>query len=225
MIVQANVVDSDGFIIEPIVVGIYDVLQVNVIKLVVQEGLYIPRWDYESKEWIEGAELDYIEHTKVVLAINEGLISKETVDNKIVTNGYKTLDERELEFLNIEYGINSVEEKLEYFKRIKTLFFKEKCESTIEEGFTASNGNFYRTNRDDQTNMIGQKDSISDNPSILEVPWKTENKGYIIHSREEWLRIYREAFAHKQNQLFKYDTIKNETINATTLEELMAINW
>ena len=225
MIVQANVVDNDGFIIEPMVVSVYDVLQVNVIKVVVEQGFYTPRWDYENKKWIEGAELDYIERMKVISAISEGLISKEIIDKKIIANEYKSLDERELDFLDIEYGISRLEEKLEYFKEVKVLYFKNKCEYVIEEGFTASNGNFYRTNRDDQTNMIGQKDSLSDNPAILQVPWKTEDKGYIMHSRDEWLMISREAFAHKPNQLFKYDAIKNLTLGVTTLEELNAINW
>lgn len=58
MIVQANLLDSNGFIIEPVVVFVYDVLEVNVIKEVVPEGMYTPRWDYESKTWVESVTLN-----------------------------------------------------------------------------------------------------------------------------------------------------------------------
>lgn len=57
MIVQANLLDSNGFIIEPVVVFVYDVLEVNVIKEVVPEGIYTPRWDYETKTWVESVTL------------------------------------------------------------------------------------------------------------------------------------------------------------------------
>lgn len=117
------------------------------------------------------------------------------------------------------------EDVLKYHKELKIRVFKSQCEEDIEKGFTASNGHFYRTNRDDQINMIGQKDALDSNPNITTILWKTEDVGYIEHTREEWLNVYREAFKHKQDTLFKYNDLKLRVINATTNTEVTAIKW
>lgn len=114
---------------------------------------------------------------------------------------------------------------LSYFQDLKKAELNRQCEEAIVQGFTASNGHVYRTNRDDQTNMIGQKDELMSKTSITTVPWKTEDAGYIVHTREEWLTVYAEAFAHKKNQLFKYDTLKGEVYKCERKEEVDIIKW
>jgi hypothetical protein len=57
LIIQANLVDTDGFISEPIIVNDMDVLPVNIIRQPVPDGLYIPRW--VNSEWTEGATDEY----------------------------------------------------------------------------------------------------------------------------------------------------------------------
>ncbi|MCA1025794.1 hypothetical protein LCM23_06790 [Cytobacillus kochii] len=115
--------------------------------------------------------------------------------------------------------------ELERAKSGKNSKLKKACEESILAGFSSANGHFYRTNRDDQTNMIGQKDILNSDESISTVQWKTEDAGYIAHTREEWLKVYNEAFMHKQKQLFKYDSLKSQVLSATTQEELDSINW
>lgn len=158
-------------------------------------------------------------------AIIAGELNKDFIDSKIIKNEFNLLKDYELEFLKSSYDLDSDAKLLSYCKDVKVLFFKNKCEFKIEEGFTATNGNFYRTNRDDQTNMIGQKGALSDDLSILQVPWKTEDKGYVMHTREDWLKIHQEAFKHKQMQLMKYDSLKKQIITTTTQDGLSAINW
>lgn len=103
--------------------------------------------------------------------------------------------------------------------------FKSICEEKIINGFQSSNGHWYRTNRDDQTNMIGQKDELIDDETILTVNWKTEDMGYISHTREEWLIIYKEAFFHKKTQLYRYNELKKIIDNCDSVEELNLIEW
>jgi hypothetical protein len=114
---------------------------------------------------------------------------------------------------------------LNHNKKLKIEVLKEQCENAILEGFVASNGHTYRTNRDDQINMIGQKDELMADESTETVYWKTEDAGYIAHSREEWLMIYNEAFAHKRQSLFKYDSLKQAVLDAKTHADVVAINW
>lgn len=114
---------------------------------------------------------------------------------------------------------------LEKIKARKNAELKQACESAILAGFISSNGHTYRTNRDDQTNMIGQKDKILADSTISIVQWKTEDVGYVSHTRDEWLTVYNEAFDHKQQQLFKYDSIKGQVNACTTYEAIQAIVW
>jgi len=114
---------------------------------------------------------------------------------------------------------------LEHHKKLKSEMLNEDCENHIIAGFLATNGNHYRTNRDDQVNMVGQKDELNDDESIKIVYWKTVNKGYLEHTREEWLKVYLEAFKHKKIQLFHYDSLKNEVSVAKTHEEIVVIQW
>jgi hypothetical protein len=131
--------------------------------------------------------------------------------------------------ISMEKGIlfNEVTPELiiQYHKDIKKAEMNQKCDDTICGGFTATNGHTYRTNRDDQTNMIGQKDELNEDPTILVVPWKTEDSGYINHTREEWLSIYSQAFQFKKQQLFKYDKLKKDIAAATSHPEIIDIKW
>jgi hypothetical protein len=162
----------------------------------------------------------------------EGLI-KTYQEKMLIEQGYDTfglenknrlitiLAEREglvLSQVTDEYILN-------HHKQLKVDILSEICESNIVKGFTASNGNTYRTNRDDQVNMIGQKDELAEDPSITVVHWKTENLGYIEHTREEWMKVYIEAFSHKKSNLFRYNSLKHKVLNATTHSEIVGINW
>ena len=110
-------------------------------------------------------------------------------------------------------------------KELKIEELRLLCESNIESGFTATNGHFYRMNRDDQLNMIGQKDFLQDNPEENVVYWKTEDAGYISHTREEWMSIHSQAFLDKKEKLFKYDGLRTRVRNATTSDEVVSIFW
>lgn len=111
-------------------------------------------------------------------------------------------------------------------KELKKDEMKYMCEKAIVHGFTSEkNGHHYRTNRDDQTNMIGQKDDLMDDETITHVQWKTEDVGYIEHTREDWLYIYKEAFAHKKMQLFKYDQSKKDIDALVELEDVLNYKW
>ncbi|MED1863209.1 hypothetical protein P4V41_07055 [Fictibacillus nanhaiensis] len=155
------------------------------------------------------------------------------IDKRLIEVGYNTLTPFEknnltariAELKGILYNEVSEQVLLDYHKDIKIKQLSDMCEQTILEGFLATNGHTYRTNRDDQTNMIGQKDYLIDNPSVETVKWKTEDVGYIDHLRDEWLLVYLEGFSHKQTQLFKYDGLKKSVATAETHEEIVNVVW
>jgi hypothetical protein len=112
-------------------------------------------------------------------------------------------------------------------KENRKIELSSKCEENIVLGFTSTNGHHYRTNRDDQTNMIGQKDELTDDLTITEVYWKAEELGYwIAHTRDEWLnQVYVESFKHKKAQLAKYNDLKIKVEACLTVEEVDLIVW
>jgi hypothetical protein len=113
----------------------------------------------------------------------------------------------------------------EYHRILKSEVMSLTCEDTILKGFTASNGHYYRTDRDDQTNMLGQKEYLRDHPDTTTVEWKTEDEGRIPHTKEEWIGVFYEAFAFKDKTLKKLDRIKKKIATATNDFEITAIKW
>lgn len=113
----------------------------------------------------------------------------------------------------------------EYHRILKADVMGQTCEDTILKGFLASNGHYYRTDRDDQTNMLGQKEYLRDHPDVTTVEWKTEDEGRIDHTKEEWIKVFYEAFLFKEKTLKKLDRIKKKIATATNDFEITAIKW
>jgi hypothetical protein len=114
---------------------------------------------------------------------------------------------------------------LNYHRDLKIAYLDEICESKIITGFTASNGHAYRLNRDDQLNMMGVKDELRDDETITAVNWKTEDQGYIEHTREEWMQVFKEALAHKRTVITTYNQLKAQVKAAVKHADILTINW
>jgi hypothetical protein len=111
------------------------------------------------------------------------------------------------------------------FKQLKNDDLNRIRDKKIADGFLSSNGHYYRMSMDDQVNMMGQKDKLREDETIMEVEWKTEDSGFIKHTREDWLNVYREAFAHKEEQIFKCNQLKQQVLGCVNLEEINAVVW
>lgn len=180
----------------------------------------------------------------------QGFVVPTTVEQDI--SSYKVLNERmrdtfdviELQFgeernnfaLATSYRVNTITKqiefdynpnfKLEEYKSFKIEELNKKCQEDIFGGFTSSlNQHIYRTNNEDQLNFLGKFNQLINDSSIISVMWKTEDVGYIEHSREDWLKIYNEALAVKEQKLFKVNQLKLKVNNALTKEEIEAVVW
>jgi len=114
---------------------------------------------------------------------------------------------------------------LTHHKNLKLSMINESCELAISNGFTSTNGHKYRLNQDDQVNMLGQKDRLNDRPEVDKVFWKTEDAGYIEHTRASWLVMQAEAFDHKLLQLMRYNEKATAIVTATTHKQIVEANW
>lgn len=161
------------------------------------------------------------------------LISLSEVEEKMVIKGYDelSLHDKNRLIMVVSSKINKpvVEiteaDILNYHKDIKIQLLSNKCNDKIVEGFTAFNNHTYRLNRDDQINFIGMFTQIIYDESINTVMWKTRDAGYVEHTREDWIAVYREGLEFKRENLFKYNTLKDAVMNATTHKEVVGITW
>lgn len=127
---------------------------------------------------------------------------------------------------NIPYSEITSDYILTYHKTIKKDLINQECENAIVSGFKCSNGHTYTLDRDDQMNMLGQKDQLMADETIATVPWKTVDVGMIDHQRDDWLNnVYLQAFGYKKEQLLKCDTLKQQVNAATTHDAIIQIAW
>lgn len=153
-------------------------------------------------------------------------------ERMLMDRGYHNFSTREKNELiavlanrnELPYSAITDEFVLNHHKNLRVEMVKQECEEAILFGFTATNGHHYRTNRDDQINMIGQKDFLEAGTTEV-VYWKTENQGYVGHTVAEWLDVYKQAFAHKLEKLMKYDTLKGMIMEAVLHEDIITFNW
>lgn len=126
---------------------------------------------------------------------------------------------------NVDYNKLTEEDILEYHKKLKRNELSNYCNDEVVNGFTATNGDDYRLNRDDQINFLGKMIQIMNDSTISIIQWKTENQGYREHTREEWIKVFNEGLIHKEATLFKYNSLVNSLENAETHDEIVEVSW
>lgn len=164
---------------------------------------------------------------QLVIGFNKGII------DTLMSVDYDTMSIADKDELTVvianEKGLSFAEVTpdyvLAYHKEKKVLALSQECEEAIIEGFVSSNGHTYRTNRDDQVNMMGQAMALQADPTMTTVDWKAEDVGYYTHTKSEWLTVYTEAFKHKRDQLMKYNALKATAVNATSHQQIINAIW
>ena len=155
------------------------------------------------------------------------------LENKLVEEGIETFTLEEKNML-IQYiarrnalPVNQVTDEylLEYHKQIKKEILRNKCQTIIKNGFTAFNGHTYKADFDDQINFMGKMIHILADPTIETVIWKTEDVGYLEHTKDEWIRVFVEGVKHKEDNIFKYNNLLKMLEDAKTHKEVININW
>ena len=122
---------------------------------------------------------------------------------------------------------------LEQVKKEKIKDLDRKCEETILSGFTIPDdttytnliGNHYGFDLYDQLNFNMQMTYLSEISATEPIYWKTENKGVLPHTIDEFKEVCRYAERHKRGNIEKYWSLKEQVLNATSIEEIEAINW
>lgn len=119
----------------------------------------------------------------------------------------------------------TVEEILEGNKARKIEELNSVCEAETLQPFQASNGHLYEFDYKDQSNFNQQLSFLVLDPSINEIIWKTVDAGVIMHTRDEFIQVCKDAEEYKRGNISKNWQLKGLVNSATSLEEVELINW
>lgn len=122
---------------------------------------------------------------------------------------------------------------LEKVKQEKIKELDLKCEATILAGFMipedhedpALAGNYYSFDLYDQLNFNLQVTYIDVVTPTEPIYWKTENKGILPHTIQQFMEVCKHAERHKRGNIEKYWALKEQVMNCQTVEEVEAITW
>lgn len=164
----------------------------------------------------------------VVRVVVENAENIQILDDKIIYDGgfIHTSDKSKYLIVNDDVSPDSisVDQTLSFHKQVKIDELNKKCEEAIAAGFwSQATGHFYKFDLYDQINFLEAKASLT--PEDQYITWKTEDAGQVVHTVEQFFQVCEEAKQHKWNCITKFWTLKEQVLNATTHEEIDAIQW
>lgn len=113
---------------------------------------------------------------------------------------------------------------LEEVRTAKFDALKEVCDNEILKGFySPSMDATFGFSFTDQMNITQQMIVFILDPAPI--MWKTEDKGLMEITKEQFIQIAYEAGAHKQKQIMRWWQLKAIVITAQTKEEIIELEW
>jgi hypothetical protein len=102
------------------------------------------------------------------------------------------------------------------------------CNKSILEGFNSSClgvEHQYQFGYDDQINLSGQLNLFNADETTTECNWKTIDAGVLVHTKAQFIQLFKDGLAFKAGQIGKYWTLKAQILSAKTEDEINAIVW
>ncbi len=161
-----------------------------------------------------------------------GVLSEELQSFASVENGLDLIDENGVYQLKYENGlITKIDGNDEVFIELaKTSKYQEltrKCNSSILSGFETEDGKFYQFDEKDQTNFTQQTMMLIMDSSIENVLWESGDRDgkFVAYTKMEFLQLVALAGVHKNSNIEKLAILRGKLEQATTVEEIKAIEW
>ena len=172
------------------------------------------------------------------VSIKEWLITtgymEEKTDYILLNNNYDDLESNVLEeikehiseFYSIPLEQLVEDDILAYHKLAMIKRLERRCQQEVLEGFSSTTtGHIYRTNTDDQINILGKIVELMLKTELLNVQWKTEDSGVIDHTRETFFNVLYESIQHKEDKIVHLWQKKYEVGLCTGHDEINLIEW
>jgi hypothetical protein len=113
---------------------------------------------------------------------------------------------------------------IEEVRMAKYNALKEQCDEHILADFYSSSTDAqYGFSEIDQMNMTQQMILFFINPGPI--MWKTEDKGLVQLTKEQFIGVAFEAQRHKEKQIKHWWQLKANVLAAQTKEEIMEFEW
>ena len=149
-----------------------------------------------------------------------------TTDNVFWDNG--KMEGIKLPFVVIDEGedISQINKQfvLDYLKKLYTNKMSQECKDFILQGFySAVTQSYYGFSEKDQINFNQQLTLMLLDPTVNEVYWKTEDKGVIPHTRDEFIAVCKEGEKHKRHAMRNYYIITDNIREMRNFEELKGL--
>lgn len=135
---------------------------------------------------------------------------------------YKTNPDEAFLLLNVE--ITSLEDLKT--KKIEQLNYL--CNQDILSGFASSAlgiEHTYGFSYEDQQNIASMLTLMNADSTITSTYWKTKDAGVLLHTKDEFLVLCKDAQSHKQGKIATYWAKKSQVETLTSKDEIIAIIW
>lgn len=117
---------------------------------------------------------------------------------------------------------------LEQVKEQKILELNTACNQEILNGFPSSCTGIehqYKFDMEYQGNFAQQGVMLSLDATLETVPWPTSDAGMIVHTREQFIQLCKDAQAWKATNLYRYFGLKAQVEACETIEAVEAFVW
>jgi len=114
---------------------------------------------------------------------------------------------------------------LEQVKEQKILELNTACNQDILNGFPSSCTGVehqYKFDMEYQGNFAQQGVMLSLDPTIDTVPWPTSDAGMVVHTREQFIQLCKDAQTWKGTNLYRYFDLKEQVEACTEISQVEA---
>jgi hypothetical protein len=117
---------------------------------------------------------------------------------------------------------------LDEIKAQKISELDQTCNQTILSGFTSSalgDPHEYDFDYEAQQNLAGMLSLFNADATITDVTWKTKDAGPLVHTKEQFLQLYKDGFDFKNSNIGKYWTLKAQVLSAGDKAGVDSVTW
>jgi|GEM_PF-3572671 len=118
--------------------------------------------------------------------------------------------------------------KLPFERQSKIQELNTACNQEILNGFNSSvlgESHDYSFDEEWQANFNRQMNALLLDPTIESVNWVTKDSGIILHTRQQFIDLYKESNFFINEKIGRYHTLETEINNSESINDIISIQW
>lgn len=196
-------------------------------KYVVQNGEFCVPTEDQRKKWLAIQHLYPTAVRMVDFVVQDDLDGKGAYIARWDLDALKPTDEElqaALEAMQPKESDDSIEQK----KTEKLRYLDKCCSQAITGTFLSSavgEMHEYSYDLEAQINMHSLKELFATDPALKEAKWNTRDAGVIVHTKDQFSRLWTDGMMHKIAQLDKLRFLESKLQAASSSSEIEQIKW